>query len=88
MRQPGFTQIINCCPHKITYYIGMLLYKIPVLSGFFRKRLATVDDTLRIGSMIALIFPPNIVVACHIQILEDSVRVFVPTELASVPKII
>ena len=66
----------------------MLFYQVPVLGSFFRIRLTTIDHAIGIGSMIALIFPPDIIVACHIQILEDPVGIFVPTKLASVPEVI
>ena len=84
----SFSHIVNSGPHEITYYIRMLFYQVPVLGSFFRIRLTTIDHAIGIGSMIALIFPPDIIVACHIQILEDPVGIFVPTKLASVPEVI
>ena len=88
MSQSGFTQIVDSRPDKIAYHIRMLFYKIPVLGGFFRIRLAAINDAVGIGCMITFIFPPDVVVACHIQVPEDSIGVFIPGELAAVPEIV
>ena len=66
----------------------MFLHQIPVLGGFFRIRLTTIDNTIGVGSVIALILPPDIVIAGHIEIFKDPVRILIPIVLASVPEII